>query len=67
MYRMTAASPEILLEAFQVLDPEGKGYVTKDYISTLMMDEGEPFTQVNYSVLLYFRNVFGNFDISRKN
>lgn len=43
---MTAASPEILLEAFQVLDPDGKGYVTKEYISTLMMDEGEPFTQV---------------------
>lgn len=44
--RMSAASPEILLEAFQVLDPDGKGYVTKDYLSTLMMDEGEPFTQV---------------------
>lgn len=43
---MQAASPEILLEAFQVLDPDGKGHVTKDYISTLMMDEGEPFTQV---------------------
>ena len=36
---------EKLLEAFQVLDPESKGFVTKDYMTRIMMDEGEPFTQ----------------------
>lgn len=45
---MEAAEPEKLLEAFQVLDPDGKGYITKDNISKLMMEEGEPFTQVLY-------------------
>lgn len=44
---MEAASPEKLLEAFQVLDPDAKGFVTRDYIGKLMMDEGEPFTQVS--------------------
>lgn len=42
---MEPAPPEKLLEAFKVLDPEGKGYVSKDSISKLMMEEGEPFTQ----------------------
>ena len=41
---MEPAPPEKLLEAFRVLDPEGKGYVTKDYISKIIMEEGEPFT-----------------------
>lgn len=44
-YRMEPAAPEKLLEAFQVLDPEGKGYVTKEYMSKIMMEEGEPFSQ----------------------
>lgn len=43
--RYQPASPEQLLEAFQVLDPEGHGYLTKEYISTLMTQDGEPFTQ----------------------
>lgn len=43
---MEPAEPEKLLEAFKVLDAEGKGYLTKEYISRVMMDEGEPFTQV---------------------
>ncbi len=42
---MEPAPPEKLLEAFQVLDPEGKGYITKEYMTKLMMEEGEPFTQ----------------------
>ena len=42
---MEPASPEKLLEAFKVLDPDNKAYLTKDYLSKLMMEEGEPFTQ----------------------
>lgn len=44
---MEAATPEKLLEAFRVLDPENRGYLKKDDISKMMMDEGEPFTQVS--------------------
>lgn len=42
---MEPASPEKLVEAFHVLDPDNNGFVTKDYLSKLMMEEGEPFTQ----------------------
>lgn len=45
IFRYQPASPELLLEAFKVLDPEGHGYLTKEYISTLMTQDGEPFTQ----------------------
>lgn len=44
---MEASSPEKLLEAFRVLDTEGKGFIKKDYLSKLMVEEGEPFTQVH--------------------
>ncbi len=44
---MEAASPEKLLEAFKVLDIDAKGYLTKEYISKVMMQDGEPFTQVS--------------------
>ncbi|XP_049771624.1 dynein regulatory complex protein 8 [Schistocerca cancellata] len=43
--RLQPASPEELLKAFLTLDPENKGYLTKDYLSKAMMEEGEPFTQ----------------------
>lgn len=46
---MEAASPEKLLEAFRVLDIDAKGYLTKEYISKVMMQDGEPFTQVSHS------------------
>lgn len=42
---MEPAEPEKLLEAFHVLDPENRGWLTKDYLSKLMMEEGEQFTQ----------------------
>lgn len=42
---MQPASPEKLLEAFQLLDVDGKGYVSKEYLSNLMISEGEPFSQ----------------------
>lgn len=41
---MEPAPIEKLLEAFQVLDYEGKGYVTKDFMAKIMMEEGEPFS-----------------------
>ncbi|CAO1424669.1 unnamed protein product [Diamesa hyperborea] len=44
-HKMEPVPIEKLLEAFQVLDPENKGFVTKDYMTRIMMDEGEPFTQ----------------------
>lgn len=43
--RYQPASPAQLLEAFQVLDAEGHGFLTKDHFSTLMTQDGEPFTQ----------------------
>ncbi|GJQ77789.1 hypothetical protein Trydic_g16050 [Trypoxylus dichotomus] len=39
------ASPEQLLDAFHALDVEGKGYLTREQITTLMTQDGEPFTQ----------------------
>lgn len=55
LIRMEAASPEKLLEAFEVLDIDAKGYLTKEYISKVMMQDGEPFTQVSRQ---YIRFVF---------
>lgn len=49
---MEPASPEKLLEAFKVLDPENKTYLTKEYLSKLMMEEGEPFTQEELDEML---------------
>lgn len=43
--KMEPVPIEKLLEAFQVLDIEGKGYVTREYMAKIMSDEGEPFSQ----------------------
>ncbi|KAL0273583.1 UNVERIFIED_CONTAM: hypothetical protein PYX00_006220 [Menopon gallinae] len=43
--KLQPASAEALLDAFRTLDKQGKGYLTKEYLSKLMMEEGEPFTQ----------------------
>lgn len=43
--RMEPAAPEKLLKAFQMLDPEAKGFIPRDYLGKLMMEEGEPFSQ----------------------
>lgn len=43
--RHEPATPEELLQAFRTIDPEGHGYVTLEAISTLMTQDGEPFTQ----------------------
>lgn len=42
---MEPASAENLLNAFHILDVDGKGTLSKDYIGKLMSEEGEPFTQ----------------------
>ncbi|KAI4471401.1 dynein regulatory complex protein 8 [Holotrichia oblita] len=44
-HKFQPASPENLLDAFHALDPEGKGYLTKEQITMLMTQDGEPFTQ----------------------
>ena len=44
---MEPASAEKLLKAFQILDVEGKGTISKEYITKLMSEEGEPFTQAS--------------------
>ncbi|KAK6181109.1 hypothetical protein SNE40_009040 [Patella caerulea] len=46
MERRYKPSPEdILLKAFQVLDVEMKGYLTREELEKYMTEEGEPFTQ----------------------
>lgn len=42
---MEPASPKKLLEAFEVLDPEKKRFLTKEYFGKLMREEGEPFSE----------------------
>lgn len=49
---MEPASPEKILAAFHVLDPEQKTYITKEYMSKMMMEEGEPFTQEELDEML---------------
>lgn len=44
-FRFQPASPEQLLDAFHALDTEGRGYLTREQITTLMTQDGEPFTQ----------------------
>ncbi|KAH8358058.1 hypothetical protein KR084_001521, partial [Drosophila pseudotakahashii] len=43
--KMEPASAKKLLEAFEILDPENKKFLTKDYFGKLMSEEGEPFSQ----------------------
>ncbi|XP_043674892.1 dynein regulatory complex protein 8-like isoform X2 [Vespula pensylvanica] len=39
------AEPEDLLKAFQLLDPENRGYIMKDDLEKTLMEIGEPFTK----------------------
>nr|CAD7440541.1 unnamed protein product [Timema bartmani] len=43
--RLQPASPEKLLKAFLTLDHEKKGYLTKEFLSKAVVEDGEPFTQ----------------------
>uniref|UniRef100_A0A1A9WWL3 EF-hand domain-containing protein n=1 Tax=Glossina brevipalpis TaxID=37001 RepID=A0A1A9WWL3_9MUSC len=51
-HRMEPAGPEELLEAFRVLDEDDQGYLEPEYLSKLMMEEGEPFTQEEVDEML---------------
>ncbi|KAF7265947.1 dynein regulatory complex protein 8-like isoform X3 [Rhynchophorus ferrugineus] len=44
-HKYEPASPEELLKAFHTLDPEQRGFLTKECVSTLMTQDGEPFNQ----------------------
>lgn len=55
---MEAATPEKLLEAFRILDPDGKGSISKELMGKLMIEEGEPFTQVHFCNSIYY--IIGN-------
>ncbi|XP_020283302.1 EF-hand calcium-binding domain-containing protein 2-like isoform X3 [Pseudomyrmex gracilis] len=39
------AEPEELLKAFQLLDPENRGYITRDDLEKSLIEIGEPFTK----------------------
>ncbi|XP_066599540.1 dynein regulatory complex protein 8-like isoform X2 [Prorops nasuta] len=39
------AEPEDLLKAFQLLDPENKGYILREDLEKIMTETGEPLTQ----------------------
>ncbi|XP_017051627.1 dynein regulatory complex protein 8 isoform X2 [Drosophila ficusphila] len=43
--KMHPSSSEELLAAFEILDPENKKFLTKEYFGKLMAEEGEPFTE----------------------
>lgn len=55
---MEPASAEKILKAFHILDPEGKGTLSKEYIGKLMSEEGEPFTQVSSFFQILSKNNF---------
>ncbi|XP_023290147.1 EF-hand calcium-binding domain-containing protein 2-like [Orussus abietinus] len=39
------SEPEDLLKAFQLLDPENRGFVTREFMEKAMMEIGEPFSR----------------------
>lgn len=44
-FRFKPAEPEELLKAFQLLDPENRGYIMRDDLEKSLMEIGEPFTK----------------------
>lgn len=44
--RYYPADAETLLAAFNVLDEDGKHHISKEKFSKLILEEGEPFTEV---------------------
>lgn len=57
VFRMEAASAEKLLEAFRMFDPDNTGSIPKAVMAKLMVEEGEPFTQVTND-LIFFCELF---------
>lgn len=45
VHRLKPAEPEELLKAFQLFDPENRGYIMKDDLKKSIMEIGEPFTK----------------------
>lgn len=45
LFRFKPAEPEELLKAFQLLDPENRGYIMKSDLEKSIMEIGEPFTK----------------------
>ncbi|KAJ0170493.1 hypothetical protein K1T71_013864 [Dendrolimus kikuchii] len=51
-HRFYPASAEMLLAAFRYFDKEGRGYVTKERFTQMMLEEGEPFTQEEFDEMM---------------
>lgn len=52
MIRFHPASAEELLRAFQVLDKENTGYLTKEFIQKTFIERGEYFSQEELEEML---------------
>ncbi|XP_060817986.1 dynein regulatory complex protein 8-like isoform X1 [Bombus pascuorum] len=46
------AEPEDLLKAFQLLDPENRGYIMREDLEKAMMEIGEPFSKEEISNMM---------------
>ncbi|XP_048512961.1 dynein regulatory complex protein 8-like isoform X2 [Athalia rosae] len=44
-HKLKPAEPEELLQAFQLFDPENRGYIMRDDLAKALMELGEPYTQ----------------------
>ncbi|KAI8433650.1 hypothetical protein MSG28_015654 [Choristoneura fumiferana] len=51
-HRFYPASAEMLLAAFRYFDKEGRGFLTKEKFTQLMLEEGEPFTQEEFDEMM---------------
>ena len=52
LQRYRPAAEDILLRAFEVLDPAKRGFLTKDELVKYMTEEGEPFSQEEMEEML---------------
>lgn len=51
-FRFKPAEPEDLLKAFQLLDPENRGYIMREDLEKAMMEIGEPFSKEEISNMM---------------
>lgn len=52
LFRFKPAEPEDLLKAFQLLDPENRGYIMREDLEKAMMEIGEPFSKEEISNMM---------------
>lgn len=52
LLRFKPAEPEDLLKAFQLLDPENRGYIMREDLEKAMMEIGEPFSKEEISNMM---------------